>query len=96
MRYKWQMLFLFSVVFVGSQFVFAGQTVERKASRIIERSRPSFSLKRSVEVVRESQPVEKVEKAEAESCRNGSCRKIVRSVERTSRGRSFGLFRRWR
>lgn len=90
--YKLQMLALFAVVFVGSQVVFAGETSERKSSRVVERSSPIMKFRRSVEVTRESNPVEKVEAV----CSGGSCRKIVRSVERTSEGRRFRLFRRWR
>ena len=90
--YKLQMLALFSIVFVGSQVVFAGESVERKSSRIVERSSPALKFRRSVEVTRESKPIEKVEAV----CENGSCRRIVRSVERTSGERRFRLFRRWR
>ncbi len=91
--YKLQMLALFGIVFVGSQVVFAGESVERKSSRIIERSSPVMKFRRSVEVTTESKPVERVASA---VCQNGSCRKVVRSVERTSEGRRFRLFRRWR
>lgn len=94
--YKFQMLALFAVVFLGSAVVFAGDSVERKSSRVFERSGPALKIRRSVEVIRESKPVEKVEKAAAKVCRDGSCRKIVRSVERTTEGRRFQLLRRWR
>jgi len=89
------MLALFAVVFIGSQVVFAGETA-KKSSRIVERSGPSLKFRRSVEVVRESKPVEVVEPVASSVCENGTCRRVVRSSERTSNGRRFKLFRRWR
>ncbi len=95
MFYKLQMLALFAAVFIGSQVVFAGETAQ-KTSRIVERSGPSLNFRRSVEVVRESKAVEPVEPVASSVCEDGSCRRIVRSSERTSNGRRFRLFRRWR
>lgn len=80
---------LFAVCFVGSQVLFAGETAERKSSRVVESSRLPFSFRRTVEVTRSEVPIE----VSAGACDGGICGRITRRVERSSRGRIFRIFR---
>ena len=81
---------LFAVCFVGSQVLFAGETAERKSSRVVESSRLPFSFRRTVEVTRSEVPVAQVS---GDACNGRECGLVTRRVERTSRGRLFRIFR---
>lgn len=83
---------LFVVCFFFARGLSAGETAQSKSVKVVESNRLPFSFRRTVEITRETSPVEQVA---GPRCVTGRCSKVTRIVERSSE-RRFRLFRRWR